>query len=150
MNEELITKAKEVKSVEELLTLAKENNYPLTEEEAQNIFNQFHATGELSDDELDQVGGGCSTKVDGEEYTVVTNHTKCLNGQYVDGTIKVRAEQVGLPVYDFPGELIVPVRKDHYNLRETWLVATIESQKCGSCYNLEFKAGTGYCGKSRK
>ena len=64
MNEELIAKAREAKSVEELLALAKENNYPLTEEEAQNIFNQFHATGELSDDELDQVGGGCGS---GEE-----------------------------------------------------------------------------------
>ena len=59
MSKENIEKAKEAKSVEELLSLAKENNYPLTEEEAQNIFNQFHATGELSDDELDQVGGGC-------------------------------------------------------------------------------------------
>ena len=59
MNEELIAKAREAKSAEELLTIAKENHYPLTEEEAQNYFNQFHATGELSDDELDQVGGGC-------------------------------------------------------------------------------------------
>ena len=59
MSKENIEMAKEAKSVEELLALAKENNYPLTEEEAQNYFNQFHATGELSDDELDQVGGGC-------------------------------------------------------------------------------------------
>ena len=66
MNEELIAKAKEAKSAEELLALAKENGYSLTEEEAQNYFNQFHDTCEFSDDELDQVGGGCGKK---DEYT---------------------------------------------------------------------------------
>ena len=68
MNEEFIAKAREAKSVEELLALAKESNYPLTEEEARNYFNQFHFNGELSDDELDQVGGGCGG---GEEEVVV-------------------------------------------------------------------------------
>ena len=74
MNEELIAKAKEAKSVEELLALAKENNYPLTEEEAQNYYNQFHVTGELSDDELDQVGGGCGdsgVSYNGKGYMII-------------------------------------------------------------------------------
>ena len=62
MNEEMIAKAKEARSVEELITLAKENGVELTEEEAKAYFAQLNPkSGELSDDELDAVaGGGCS------------------------------------------------------------------------------------------
>ena len=62
MEKELIAKAKETNTVEELMTLAKENGIRLTEEDA-----KLHpATGELSDDELDNVaGGGCNAKDDG-------------------------------------------------------------------------------------
>ena len=56
---EQITKAKAAKSVEELLALAKENGMELTEEEAKNYFEQWHKEGELADDELDNVSGGC-------------------------------------------------------------------------------------------
>ena len=72
LNEEMITKAKEAKSVEELIALAKENGVELNEEDAKMYFEQLNAKkGELSDDELDAVaGGGCETKVDGKTYTV--------------------------------------------------------------------------------
>ena len=58
---DLITKAKEAKTPEELLALAKENGTELTEAEAKAYFDRLHPqTGELSDDELDNVaGGGC-------------------------------------------------------------------------------------------
>ena len=78
MNEELIAKAKEAKSAAELLSLAKENNIELTEEQAKTYFAQLNpTTGELDDNkpseveeltdadelseaELDNVaGGGC-------------------------------------------------------------------------------------------
>ena len=61
MNEEMIAKAKEAKSVEELIALAKENGIELTEEDAKMYFEHLNAKkGELSDDELDNVsGGGC-------------------------------------------------------------------------------------------
>lgn len=67
MEKELIAKAKETNTVEELMTLAKENGIRLTEEEAKTYFAKLHpATGELSDDELDNVaGGGCNAKDDG-------------------------------------------------------------------------------------
>ena len=48
MNEEMIAKAKEAKSVEELITLAKENGVELTEEDAKAYFEQLNAKkGEL-------------------------------------------------------------------------------------------------------
>ena len=64
LNKELLSKAKEAKTPEELLTLAKENGTELTEAEAKTYFDLLHPqTGELSDDELDNVsGGGCGTR----------------------------------------------------------------------------------------
>ncbi len=60
--EELILKAKEAKSAEELLVLAKENNIELTQEDAKNYFAELHQSGELADEELDNIaGGGCHT-----------------------------------------------------------------------------------------
>lgn len=58
----LLEKAKEAKSAEELIALANENGAELTIEEAKTYFAQLNAkTGELTDDELDNVaGGGCS------------------------------------------------------------------------------------------
>ena len=57
-NEELILKAKEAKSAEELIAIAKENGMEMTEESAKAYYEQIHKTGELSDDELDNVAGG--------------------------------------------------------------------------------------------
>ena len=65
MDKELIKKAKEAKSAEELLALAKENNIGMTGEQAKAYFAQLHpAAGELADDELDAVaGGGCGGEI---------------------------------------------------------------------------------------
>ncbi|MDE5883549.1 MAG: hypothetical protein K2H29_00475 [Oscillospiraceae bacterium] len=61
---ELIAKARQEKSPEALLALAEANNITLTQDEARDYFAQLHEqcnqSGELSDDELDNVsGGGC-------------------------------------------------------------------------------------------
>ena len=60
MNNELIAKAKEAKTAEELMALAKESGEEITEESAKAYFDLLNPkTGELSDDELDNVSGGC-------------------------------------------------------------------------------------------
>ena len=60
---ELLEKAKNAETSEELLTLAKENGVEMTAEEAKEYFDQLHKSGELSDEELDNVaGGGCHAK----------------------------------------------------------------------------------------
>lgn len=57
---EQIEMAKQAKSAEELAELAKENGVDITEDEAREYYEQLNKTGELSDDELDNVsGGGC-------------------------------------------------------------------------------------------
>ena len=55
---ELIAQAKAAKSAEELLELAKKNGVELTEEEAKTCFEQLHANGAVSDDELEAIAGG--------------------------------------------------------------------------------------------
>ena len=72
MNKELLEKAKEAKTPDELMSLAKENGIELTAESAASYFERLNSkTGELSDSELDNVSGGCG-------------------GGYVDGRPKPR------------------------------------------------------------
>ncbi len=64
LSNEMLQKAKECKTVAELLNLAKENDYPLTEQQAIEKFNEWNKTGELADEELENVaGGGCGDPV---------------------------------------------------------------------------------------
>mgnify|MGYP002729161089 FL=1 len=61
LKKELLAKAKNAKTPEELIALAKENGTEMTEESAEAYYNLLHPqNGEVSDDELDNVaGGGC-------------------------------------------------------------------------------------------
>lgn len=63
MNKDLIQRAKSTKTADELLALAKENGIEMSADEANKKFKALHpASGELADDELDNVsGGGCVT-----------------------------------------------------------------------------------------
>ena len=60
ISKELIEKAIQAKTAEELLEMAKEENIELTVEQAAKAFAELHKAGELSDEELDNVSGGCS------------------------------------------------------------------------------------------
>ena len=59
VSKELLEKAKAAKSAEELLAMAKAESVELTEEQAEKAFAELHKTGELSDEELNSVAGGC-------------------------------------------------------------------------------------------
>ena len=74
-NNELLEKAKGTKSADELLTLAKENGMEMTDEQAKVYFAQLHpASGEIADDELENVaGGGCAAK------GIATPHENLVN-----------------------------------------------------------------------
>ncbi|MGN1099253.1 MAG: hypothetical protein ACI4S9_02825 [Christensenellales bacterium] len=61
VSKELLEKAKTAKSAKELLALAKAENIELTAEEAAKYFAELNTTGELSDEELDNVSGGCGS-----------------------------------------------------------------------------------------
>ena len=59
ISKELIEKAKTAKSAEELLEMAKAENIELNAEEAAQALAKMNKNGELSDEELDNVAGGC-------------------------------------------------------------------------------------------
>ncbi len=63
MNEEMLRMAQTAQSVDELLTMAKDNGVVVTEKQAREYFERIHASGELADDELDAVSGGCGDDV---------------------------------------------------------------------------------------
>jgi len=137
---EQIEQAKQAKSVEALLALAKELDIELTEEEAKLYFEQLNpASGELSDDELDDVSGGACKTSGG--HTVVTSAKKCFTGQWAC----VRN------VYNkgTPAEVSVWENTSNLGLRETWWNMSLDHGRCGNCKWLEFNsAGTGYCSKT--
>ncbi len=95
MNEAMMIKAKEAKSVTELMELAKSENIELTEEKAQEFFTRLHAEGELSDDELDAVaGGGCAESAleykEGDIVALVSKRCPDCNGSVFKITYVVK------------------------------------------------------------
>ena len=59
VSKELLEKAKAAKTAEELIEMAKTENIELSAEEAEKAFAELNKTGELSDEELNNVAGGC-------------------------------------------------------------------------------------------
>ena len=86
-NPEMVAKARAAKSADELLALAKENGMEMTEEQAAAYYAHLHPTsGEIADDELENVaGGGCQSTYNfrNGERIFCPNH-KCpkCGGQY--------------------------------------------------------------------
>ena len=68
LTQEMIEKAREVKTAEELLEIAKANGVEMTYDEAQTYFEQINAN-KLDDDLLDGVSGGWVIVEDTEEPT---------------------------------------------------------------------------------
>ena len=91
---EMIEKAKAAKSAEELLEIAKAGGVEMTASEAATYFAQLNPkSGELDDDELDNVAGGaggCSGPTNKETFPVgtrVRTPWACYCGNYT-GFIK--------------------------------------------------------------
>ncbi len=87
---ELIKKARQAKTPEEIEALAGENGIDLTKEQANVYFAQLHQSKELSDDELDNVaGGGCGgekdANQDGAKYPAGTR----VRASYVEDSLRV-------------------------------------------------------------
>lgn len=137
---EQIEQAKRAGNAEELLALAKENGVEMTAEEASVYFTQLHPeSGELPDDELENVaGGGCSTS---GGHTIVSSALNCFTGKW----------ECALKVY-YPGtsaEISVWENTSSISLRKVWWDMSFQSGTCGNCKWLEFTSGgKGYCSKT--
>ena len=110
VSKELLKKAKTAKTAEELLEMAKVENIEISAEEAAKAFAELNKTGELSDEELDNVsGGGCgdsNKSGDTPKYSVGQRGCTCVgpNKVYyvieevlpkVDGTYQYRIRYEG-------------------------------------------------------
>lgn len=142
MTQEMIEKARQAKTVEEILALAKENSMEMTEEDAKLYFEQLHpVTGELSDDELDNVsGGGCKTN---GGYTTVTSELKCFNGCFLENFWQAQYANGDL------SEVYMKYNQSNSSLRKIWKNNCSGGERCGRCAHLEFNGGIGYCGVSK-
>ena len=127
--EEQLEKARNVKSVDELIQLAQTEGFEMSAEEAEELFEILDKkTGELADEELDNVAGGrCKTKVNGKRYTVVSASCQCMYGRYQH--LKWQ------DVYSMG------------HLRTMWYNA-YGKKPCGKCVHLKLKNGIGYCSVS--
>ena len=81
LTNEMIEKAKVAKSAEELLEIAKANGVEMTPDEAATYFAQLNPnSGELNDDELDNVSGGaCSSN--SANYAHEGDRVRVINGR---------------------------------------------------------------------
>ena len=110
ISKELLEKAKQAKTAEELLEMAKTENINFTAEEAAKAFAELNKSGELSDEELDNAaGGGCgdsNKSGDTPKYSVGQRGCTCVgpNKVYyvieevlpkVDGTYQYRIRYEG-------------------------------------------------------
>lgn len=74
ISKELLEKAKQAKTAEELLAIAKAEGVEMFAEQAAKAFAELNKTGELSDEELDNVsGGGCKDSGDTPKFYVGQN-----------------------------------------------------------------------------
>lgn len=79
LTEEMLEKAKCANDVAELITLAAESGIKLTEEDARGYFERLHpASGELPDEELDNIaGGGCGGNYNSAGFAIYPYNHVC-------------------------------------------------------------------------
>ncbi len=95
---ELLEKAKTAKTAEELLEMAKAEGIQITLEEAEKYFSKMHKTGELSDDELDNVAGGCGEN-EKYKFNVYDEVKYTYQGKTYKGVVFSRSKMNGVSGY---------------------------------------------------
>lgn len=124
---EIIEKGKTANTVEELKELAKQDEWDMSDEEANAYFEELQkyktqSTGELSDDELDDVSGGGCYK--GKRLVVTTMHS-CMEWSC----------KCGNPSSMTPGELVNLGRCPKCRRGKT----------CGNCKYCSYEKGLWLC-----
>ena len=81
-SKELLEKAKETNTAEELLALAKANGIELTDAQASALFAKLHQSVELTDEALSGVSGGNDETGDGADELGDVDGGKCAGLEY--------------------------------------------------------------------
>lgn len=96
INREQMEMARNAESIEEVISLAKEQGYDISESEAGKIYEYLHRHGELSEEELNSVsGGGCNDggstpkfSVGQTVYIVLSSYARKSHVTWVSSTKK--------------------------------------------------------------
>ena len=82
LTNEMIEKAKVAKTADELLEIAKANGVEMTLDEATTYFAQLNPkSGELTDDDLDNVAGGACSRTDSNLYAQDGDRVRVITGE---------------------------------------------------------------------
>ena len=118
LTSEMIEKAKTAKTAEELLEIAKANDIEMTADEAAEYFAQLNpASGELSDDDLDNVAGGCGNR---DERLSVRDIVRVISGE----TCKKCGSDIGQVCYTGAQGYVLGV---WCNNCSDWIVLNVKS-----------------------
>ena len=90
LTREMMAKAKTAKSMQELLEMAKAENIELSAEEAEKAFEKLNKSGELSDEELDNVSGGCGDEIQWDNKHPIVPNSCNVSFAFEIGTRVVR------------------------------------------------------------
>ena len=102
ISKELLEKAKTAKTAEELLAMAKAENIELSAEQAAKAFAELNKTGEVSDEELDNVAGGCEGGASPKKFSVNDRVShRGSDGKVVYGTVVRRGSLLRSPTEYF-------------------------------------------------
>lgn len=95
ISKELLEKAKAAKTAEELAEMAQAENIKMTAEEATKAFAELHKSGELSEEELDNVFGGCGNNPSPQGLVLSESEVKHLYhvGQTVEYIVGIGTER---------------------------------------------------------
>ncbi|MGN0813044.1 MAG: hypothetical protein ACI4MQ_06025 [Candidatus Coproplasma sp.] len=128
ISKELLEKAKTAKTSEELLEMAKAENIELSAEQAAKAFAELNKNGELSDEELDNVAGGCGgSSANGPKYSVGDWVTVDINYGGYRPTCKVISVWREAPPYGYMYNLKGYVQRADGRKMDVFLTAISES-----------------------
>ena len=139
---EMIEKAKAAKSAEELLELAKASNVELTADEAKTYFAQLGPkSGELDDDDLDNVAGGAcgNNGSDGVWGREIKGSADCLVSCWVCGKCGSISLDVTWQAHALPHNIFHNINYCGACGKRAW---------CQSCKYFKTIDGKNWCTKS--
>ncbi len=125
--EEIFERAKAAANPEEIIEIAKENGRKISIQNAEEIFNSLHQTGELSDDEISNAAAGCNC---GLLPQVIHNDCLCFSNSWFQSNWECRV--CGCKAY-FDVDTIVTEKTRKYLCSHMLELGTLN---CDTCKNL--------------
>ena len=131
-HKEMIMKAKEAKTPEELLKMAHDAGLTeFSEESAKTYFDVLNQTGEMADEELDVSGGGCAVRAHDQKMVSALNFCKHYRCNICHtGSNSLKRKEKYLP----DKEIFYACNRDANHVN-----------RCDTCYYCSYEKGAWWC-----